>query len=353
MRDGGVDLDGELGGELPVCGGQQLAALVDAPVLYFVIDRSGSMAQQIEGTAQSKFDVAVSSVGTVLASIGHRVRYGVAVYPGDGQLATCSPGAQIFPPTQGDAPSTVPAGGQGVILREFLQRIRNFPPAGATPTASTLLVVSRELADVKTRAYVVLVTDGAPNCNPATPCTSAQCIPDIEGEWFDDRRCGDGVSCCDPAQVGPNASANCIDGDASVAGVTALAERGIDTYVIGMPGSEAYAQLLERLAVAGNTARHGEPGYYAVTDTEALTRALFEIGTGLSIGCDIALESAPEDPSLVNVYLDKELIPLDPGEGWDYGSDGALVLHGAACAALESGEVRQVNVTYGCETVVR
>jgi hypothetical protein len=337
----------------PTCGGQLLAATVDAPVLYFVFDRSGSMSDPIASGGPSKYEAALDAIEVVLRSIGHRVRYGAAVYPSDGDAPSCIPGAEVFPPTQGDAPSRVVEGQDGIILSTFMQRIEAHPPDGATPTSSTLLVVARNLAKVKTRAYVVLVTDGAPNCNAAAACTSADCIPDIERVWLGDERCGDdGLSCCD-TQFGAEAGANCVDGDASVAAVQNLAARGVDTYVVGMPGSEAYRNVLERLAVAGNTARDAAPGYFAVTDTDALTNALFEIGTGLSIGCDIALEAAPADPSLVNVYFDAELVVQDPNEGWDYGESGALAIHGSACTALKSGEVRQVKVTYGCETIVR
>ncbi len=65
------------------------------------------------------------------------------------------------------------------------------------------------------------------------------------------------------------------------------------TYVIGMPGAEAYADVLDRLAIAGGTARDGAPSYYDAADTGALGEALYAIGTGVAISCSIELESAP------------------------------------------------------------
>src|SRR5690606_41943288 len=47
--------------------------------------------------------------------------------------------------------------------------------------------------------------------------------------------------------------------------------------LIGMPGAEAYASVLNRLAEVGGTAQTGEAAYYAVSDAPALEQALLEI----------------------------------------------------------------------------
>jgi hypothetical protein len=348
-----VVLDAALGDGPPTCGGQTLAAVTNPPLLYFVLDRSGSMGQPIDDGNTSKYSAAQTAVGEVLDSIGHRVRYGAVVYPASDEDGSCQPGRQVFPPTLGDPPSPGSGAGRGTVLRAFMNRIAAFQPGGATPTAATLESVLPNLSGAAERMAVVLVTDGAPNCDADLACPSSSCIPDIEGGSFQGLPCGPARSCCDPALLGPGAGGNCIDGEATVAAVLGLAEAGIDTYVVGMPGSEAYSSLLERLAVAGGQARARPPAYYAVSDASALTQALFEIGTGLAIQCEIQLESTPPDPELVNLYFDDELVGFDPENGWDFSSASALSVRGNACETLRSGSVREVQIAYGCRTVVR
>jgi hypothetical protein len=160
-------------------------------------------------------------------------------------------------------------------------------------------------------------------------------------------------NCCDPLLAGEGAQQNCVDSDASVAAVEAYAAAGIDTYVIGMPGSEAYASVLERLAIAGNTARQVPPLYYAVGDTAALEAALRTIGVEVAVTCDLGLAEAPPDPDLVNVYLDSTLLPSSPDEGWTWISATSVQIHGAACRTVLAGDVLQVNILSGCPTVLR
>lgn len=353
LPEGGVRLDGSPSDGPPTCGGESIPALTNPPILYFVLDRSGSMGEAIEGTSLTKYAAAQTAVGEVLESIGHRVRYGAVVYPATAEDSSCQAGRQVFPPTLGDAPSSVPAGARGPVLRAFLNRIGAFQPGGATPTAATLESVLPSIAGAADRIAVVLVTDGAPNCNGDLGCPSSTCIPDIEGANFLGWPCGTAQSCCDPAVLGPGAGGNCIDGEATLAAVQRLAEAGIDTYVVGMPGSEAYANLLDRLAEAGGRARPTLPAYYAVSDAAALGDALLEIGTGLAIQCEIELESTPPDPELVNLYFDGEVVALDPENGWDFGSPSALSVRGEACEMLRSGSIREVQIVYGCRTVVR
>jgi hypothetical protein len=355
VPDGGILVDGTPSTDPLNCGGQNIPAITNPPLLYFVLDGSGSMSELIDAAGTTtKYTAALAAVGSVLQTIGHRVRYGAVVYPGvDGGADSCLPGREVFAPTLGDALATVPEGGRGPILRKFLTRLSAFTPGGSTPTSTTLAAILPRTAVLGDHISIVLLTDGAPNCNEEATCPSATCIPDIEHLRFEDKVCGAQLSCCDPTLLGPGAGANCIDGDATEAAVAALHEAGIDTYVVGMPGSEAYASLLDRLAEAGGTARPTEPLYYAVSAAKALSDALFEIGTGLAIKCEIELSTPPADADLVNLSFDGKAVPLDPENGWDWTSEAALSVRGDACALLRSGGVREVQVVYGCRTVVR
>jgi hypothetical protein len=60
--------------------------------------------------------------------------------------------------------------------------------------------------------------------------------------------------------------------------------------VIGMPGSGLYASVLDRLALAGNTARPTPPLYYPTSSSTELTDTLREIGVKVAVSCTITLD---------------------------------------------------------------
>ena len=355
VPDGGIFIDGDVSGP-PTCGGQTLQAITHPPLLYFVIDRSGSMGDAFDSFGKTKYGAALTAIGRVLDEVGSRVRYGAAIYPATDIDSSCQAGFQMFPPTLGDALADIPASGRGPILRELMKRLSAYQPGGATPTSATLNALRPRIAEYAATGdatLVVLVTDGAPNCNVEVTCDASSCIPDIEAAITQQGSiCGQSVSCCDRS-LSPNAGANCIDGAASEQAVRALFDANVRTFVVGLPGSEAYAKTLDRLADAGGTARAGTSRYYAVADQEALSAALLEIGSAVTIPCEVELEAPPANPALVNVYFDGQLVPRDVENGWDYGGDTALTLAGDACARLQAGAVHEVQIAYGCETIVR
>lgn len=221
------------------------------------------------------------------------------------------------------------------------------PAAGGTPTAATLLALRPVLAKLPGKTFVILATDGGPNCNAAAMCDTANCIPNIESVSAACKP--NGVNCCTQNQYGPQ---NCLDGPPTVTAVAGLAQAGIPVYVIGVPGSGPYAGLLDELATSGGTARPTSPKYYRVdgTDPNAFTTALAQVAAKITATCTLPLQSAPQDPSLVNVYADGAVVPRDPVDGWTL--DNATVsLVGAACARVLAGEVLEVRVVEGCPTV--
>lgn len=353
--DGGIFIDGDVSGP-PTCGGQTLQAITHPPVLYFVIDRSGSMGDAFDRSGKTKYAAALTSIDRLLGAVGSRVKYGAAIYPATDIDSSCQAGFQMFPPTLGDALADTPTGGRGPILRELMRRLTAYQPGGATPTSATLNALRPRIAEYAATGdatLVVLVTDGAPNCNVDVTCDASSCIPDIEHAITQQGLvCGESVSCCDRS-LSPNAGGNCIDGEASEQAVRALFDANVRTFVVGLPGSEAYEKTLDRLAEAGGTARAGSSSYYAVSDQEALSAALLEIGSAVTIPCRIELEAPPTNPALVNVYFDGQVVPRDVESGWDYGGDTELTLAGDACQQLQAGAVHEVQIAYGCETIVR
>jgi hypothetical protein len=333
------------------CGATFLREVKDPPNLYFVVDRSGSMGELVEGSSRTKFQSARAVIGEVLSRIGHRVRYGGAVFPSFEAPEECRAGTEFFPPKLGTLPSC--AGEENAQLTDFSRRLGTFLPEGGTPTALTLDALRPKLTELDGATAVVLVTDGAPNCNAEAECEAEGCGLNIEGASVGGFACNDSYNCCDPALTGYGANGYCVDEDGSVEAVLALAASGIATYVVGMPGAERYADVLSRLAEAGGRPREGSSSYYATSDEKELREALYAIGTGVAIRCSIDLEAPPDDPSLVNVYFDGELLPSDPENGWSWDGEARIVVNGEACTDLRSGEVLDARAVFGCDTVVR
>ena len=147
------------------------------------------------------------------------------------------------------------------------------------------------------------------------------------------------MNCCDPLLFGDGVQGNCVDSAETVRQLERLAEHGIPTYVIGLPGTELFADVLNRMAEAGGAAREGEASaYYDVGDQDELETALYSIGSGLAIRCSIELEEAPLDPDKVNVYFDGKIVEADPDNGWSWDGDTRIQVNG------QHGHRRPVNL---------
>lgn len=354
--DGGQDefaFDDEEPNEPPppdaggLCGNEIIPTLSEPPNLYFVIDRSGSMADVVDGT--SKYTSLRVAVTDLVRKIGSRARIGATLFPKFDENESCLSGEEVFPTTLGDPLTYLDSGKDGPITSAFAQAI-NRTPHGGTPTGATLEALFPTLTKLEGKTYVIVATDGGPNCNPKAQCSALTCIPNIEQlpACQDNSR-----NCCTPDRYGP---INCLDSTRTLHAVERLAEAGIKTYVIGLPGAsgdpgtEIYAWLLDQMAVLGQTAREGTPKYFAVNHMGELREVLESIGAEIIATCDFTLAEAPEDPYLVNVYLDREVVPQDPKNGWDWTSPTSLSLRGEACDKVMSGGVIQVQIVVGCPT---
>jgi hypothetical protein len=312
------------------------------------------MREAFEGTGTSKLLSAKYALRDLLVEIGHRIRYGAAVFPDDSAGSdVCAVGTQVFPLTEGDLPLCA-EDEYGPVLGRFLDSIGFRQAEGGSPISSTLGALTPTLLALRPRPAVVLITDGAPNCNPSARCDADACIPNLEAQSYNGGVCGEDLDCCDPALLGPGAEGNCIDDSQSEQVAEELEELGVRTYVVGMPGSETYAGVLDRLAAAGGTARDGaETSYYSVRDAADLVGSLASIGSEVSLDCSINLASSPPDPDLMNVYFDNDPVDFDADNGWSYAGEALIELNGDACDVLLSGGVNQLQVVAGCPTIIK
>jgi len=340
-----------------LCGNDVVPVVTVHPNLYFILDTSGSMGEpmpsgsqdltMVLGHALTRYDAARISIETVLQTVGHRVHYGVATFPGDPQ-AGCSAPYELFPMQAGDAVSFARANDtEGKVLSGLVQLLVRQGTGGSTPTALAIESSTAMLAKFAETSptFAILLTDGAPNCSETT-CTADQCTVNIEGF------CPVNGNCCDPSLGIADFSA-CLDADRTLAAVSALAAASVKTYVIGMSVADAYTDLLNRLAIAGGTAQPGDTAYYPTKTATDLANELSKIGLEVGLSCDIPLASTPPDAHLVNVFFDAALAPFDDVDGWTWADSTTVRLVGKACDDLKSGAFSQVQVVAGCPTVTR
>lgn len=324
----------DLGPDYGVCACTEARLLGDAPNLYFVLDRSGSM---LDG---NKWKTVRNVIVQTVTALGPRINVGAAIFPTD---ATCGPGKEVLAVRPGDAPA-------GVFgpTATALAMATNVPELGGTPTAMTLASLTPNITTLKGKTVVILATDGAPNCNANAACTVDACLSNLEAQ----PGCPTGgqPNCCGPN--GPDGPIFCLDRAPVLAAIDGLAAKGVATYVIGVPGSGPYAGLLDEMALHGGTARGTSPQYYRVdsTDAKAFASALAAIAAKVTATCTFTLDDVP-DPAKLNVFLDGTVLPQDPINGWKL--DGTTVeIVGDACAKLQSGDILSVRVVAGCPTVV-
>jgi hypothetical protein len=309
----------------------------EAPNIYFVLDRSGSMSED------NKWGQVRQVVAQVLRGLGPRANFGATLFPGFDDSASCSPPIAAMPITPGDPPGST----DGPTTKKLLTATQS-APGGGTPTAEALRSVLPILRGAKGKTFVILATDGGPNCNGAASCPSNMCQPNIEGV----QGCSlTGPSCCEPPT---GVRESCLDSGATVSAVSALKAAGIPVYVVGLPGTStpAYATLLDELAVAGGTALQSSPKYYKVgtANDTALLVALKKIAAQIVATCEFKLNETPAQANQVNVYLDELVVPKDPVNGWKI--EGATVtLLGDSCTKVLAGDILDVRIITGCPTV--
>jgi hypothetical protein len=325
-----------IGPEGGVCACADQPLLLDTPNIYFVLDRSGSMAQF------NKWANIQLVLQKLVVALGPRASIGAAVFPNPSQDG-CSAGVQVFRPKRGDAPAGTP----GPTEATFITVLSRIPAAGGTPTAATLSSLLPSLKSLPGKTFVVLATDGGPNCNAGANCGADQCTLNIDNTT----NCApNGANCCmDPS---PDSRRGCLDAQPAIDAVKAIAAAGIPVYVVGVPGSAPYATLLDQLAQAGGTARVGEPQYYAINsaDQAAFMDILSSIAAMITGSCTLDLGNLPPDPSLVNVFFDERVLPQAGPDGWTLDGTTVTIL-GASCQKILTGNVLDVRVVAGCPTV--
>ena len=297
-----------------VCGGTIRSLSHAQAEILLVVDRSSSMLQP--GTdGMPKWNELRDALHVVLPSVEVDVSMGLVAFPAAG-VPNEAPGACTAPTALDVVPSFNNSAG-------VLRVLDMSSPAGGTPTNAALRVAAQFFATEPNpiaRRFVVLATDGGPNCN-ANAGTAPSC------------------RCSAPGYCPFGADSNCLDDAATLNTLRMMHANGIDTFVIGLPGTESLGDVLDAMADAGGQPRAPTPRYYNAGSTTEIESAFGSITSGL-VNCRFHLDMAPPDPSLVDLRLGGTSLRYDPthADGWDW-SDAThteIVFYGATCTNVRT-----------------
>jgi hypothetical protein len=361
------------------CGSQGRAASRRKVNLLLVIDKSGSM-DDVDTGDNSRWAIMKAALQASLQEVQLELNVGLSFYPyPDNELmginkTQCGVVGNCCEMPRSTEPN-IPVGFGLDTVPEIVQAFDRVDPGGGTPTSIALdhaydYFVHGTGKDLEGDKYVILATDGGPNCNSNISCETAGCTLNIEERPSGSGTCEpDGPNCC----TGSAGVLACLDDVASEDAVSRLASSGIDTFVVGIPGSEAYAGVLDNLAVEGGRALSGEDQQYyrvsAAGGVDALTQVFRRITQELVTSCDIQLDENPPNLNEVNVAVDCEIVPPTIEGGGDGGAGGqsgsqtieqwvldpvtnppTLRLRGELCDRVQAG-VDRVDVVLGCPPV--
>ncbi len=344
-------------GEAGVCSTSKVAASFSQINMLIVLDKSGSMNTTPDNYTKTKWAGAVDSLAKALKPEETLIKYGLMLYPyGTSGVASCelADGEAAVNIGVGPAATTVPQ-------INALMKAPTTAPKGGTPTAAALDSALKYYTIgagvvLEGPKYVLLVTDGGPNCNPDVPaCGPETCTANMDKS---PASCGAGVPNCCAASVGtaggPNPLALCLDDSSVVAKIQALRNAGIKTFVVGIPGTEQYSAYLDTFAVEGGvpvTDTSKTKKYYEVTGENDLLATFNTITTSLVRDCNVPLEEAPKDFSNINVAIDCSPVPqLTAGTpNWHYDAPTqSIVVEGSQCDRIKSTGVNRVDIVLGC-----
>lgn len=358
-----VAFDGGDGGGVAACGGDEVRASQKEVTLLLVIDKSSSMLET-DGDENDvdRWTKLSQATASALEAIQDDMSLGLEVFPRreDQPLtADCSSDESCCSMPQGDGAVLVPVDEGASAAPEIMDALSTITPAGGTPTARALELALNYFEmgggiDAPGDRYVLLVTDGGPTCNADLECDADTCTTNIDGLCPEDFG-----NCCDAELLGAAGSERCLDVDAPLAAIQALAAANIRTAVMGIPGTEDYADQLNAYALAGGLPNtDGDTDYFAVSaqgGVEELEAALAAVTRQLVQTCVLELAEVPPDEDRVNVRIEGELVPKEGDDGWDIDVEAVpptVTLKGATCERVESEGVEAIAVLFGCPTVL-
>lgn len=343
------------------CGTSSQTADIKTVNMLLVVDKSGSMEDTPGDFVDNKWVSLGSALKGALGGVQDQMNLGLILYPYD--PANGDPAQNACTVSSGPEAVNVGIGPGTTTVNQIVRIVEETTPSGGTPTAAALQAAynyytTGEGASLPGDKYVLLATDGGPNCNPTnTLCkdNADLCTINLDAQNPDSMvTCAAGRNCCINTATKQVRSDLCLDSMAVVDNIVKLKNVGVTTYVVGIPGTEAYSEYLDQFAEAsGQINPDGPEKYYAVSaagGVAALTQTFKGIVTQLVHSCDIPLNTPPDDINLVTVAIDCMLKGQnEPGAGWSIDAGGTtLTLKGSTCEKIQTSGAKRVDLYYGC-----
>jgi len=279
--------------------------------LLLLLDRSGSMTSDIAsddpcdattGACSERWATMGQAMRKVLATSSANIHWGLKLFSTPGLstgLGEVPMGCVVLPDME--VPVEVGSSHADAIVDRMGATTPNYntPTRAAVQTATTYL---GSLHDGRAK-YILLATDGQPNCPSAGDVPTAPDLP------------------------------------AALQAIATARAAGIKVYVIGVGPS---AGNLDEMARQGGTEK-----FYPALSPQSLVAALDTI-VGMVASCVYTMNSIPPDPTNLGVYLDKQLVPQGTSDGWTLSGKSSVVFGGATCERIKAGSFSQVQVLFGC-----
>lgn len=318
---------------LEACGVTALVVERVPPDLMIVLDRSGSMMRTTQGQPRSagetvRWDYTRLALSSVMTATDGDVAWGLKMYP------TCKPGNNPNDPLECLPDSCASNGlletpdlGKAAAFNTLI--LNNTPrmDVGATPTAPAVVDA---VAVLKARnngrpKYILLATDGDPNCGLDAAMVRKASVDDAQG---------------------------------AVAAVAEAKAAGIDVFVLGIAIKDPAAttdmgllkahRTLNMMADAGGRARIGDIKYYPATSETDINKAVTEIAAA-AVSCTLPLAQNPPADASTRVDIDKVLVEENVTEGWSFGPNrSSVILNGTLCAKRKRGDLNKIIISFTC-----
>lgn len=351
------------------CLAQKTFSKANPVQMLIVLDKSGSMTSTGLG-AGAKWEAMKTALAGALetAKANSNLSLGLELFPAQAVEATCSSTSveSCCEMSAGGAAINVEVKPAATSVDEIMAVINGTSPGGLTPTSVALdeaynYFVGGGGSTLSGDKYILLATDGGPNCNGSLTCGPEECTLNLDAPR-DDNGCA--------TEAG---RMWCVDHAETAAKIQALAGAGIRTIVVGIPGTENYATWLDAFAQAGGApAPDDQHSYYEVSASagvSGLQKTFEDITVNLVRECEIQMSQMPPlaDMEYLSVAIDCVLVPPESastgaaGAGSTAGTknyeiDNSTVpptvrLLGEYCEKVKKG-VRAVDIVVGCPPIL-
>ncbi|MFN0061452.1 MAG: adventurous gliding motility lipoprotein CglB [Myxococcaceae bacterium] len=320
------------------------------PNVMLVVDRSGSMSSIIPcgtGSCPTRLQAVKNAMGVFLPANPTLGRFGLVRY-GMGGADECRAPAvgdiNVGIPQVDDADTSALT----AAATQSNAAIQALNADGSTPTGPTLNMLRdyAALRDPGRENFVLLLTDGLPNCNASNPNT-----------------CSNPTACqCTRATCSVAAgtcATGCLDQSGAAAAAAGLRDVGIKTVVVGFGAdlnSGTAFNVLNAVAIAGGFGRPCDSDtdcnsgdscdiaqkqcntvrFYRAQDADELGLVLAAVSGRLSDPCVFDLQDPPQDPDLLVVRVNGTSIGGSPNTWTLENNNSRIRFHGSFCDTLNA-----------------